>query len=85
MLVAVPLELTNITISGVEHKVLPLKKYQRTVTTLVSGKLRPSYFGVAQLPKGARLPLVFQIIPAMHLVCNPTPTDSWVHSTRWGV
>ena len=78
MLVAVPLELTNITISGVEHKALPLRKYQRTVTTLVSGQLRPSYFGVEQLPKGAHLPLVFHIISAMHLVRNPTPVHSWV-------
>lgn len=82
VLVAVPLELTNITISGVEHKALPLRKYQRTVTTLVSGQLRPSYFGVEQLPKGARLPLVFLIISAMHLVCDPTPIHSQVEKPR---
>jgi hypothetical protein len=78
VLVAVPLELANITISGVKHKVLPLRSYQRTVTTLVSGRLSPSYFGVEELPKGARQPPVSQINPAMHLVCNPTPVSSWV-------
>ena len=52
VLVAVPLELTNITMSGADHTGLPRRVYQRTVATLVRGRLRPSYFGVEQVPKG---------------------------------
>ena len=55
MLVAVPLELTNITISGADHTHLPRRLYQRTVATLVRGRLRPSYFGVEQMPKGVSM------------------------------
>ena len=55
VLVAVPLELTNITISGADHTGLPRRVYQRTVATLVRGRLRPSYFGVQQVPKGVSM------------------------------
>lgn len=57
VLVAVPLELANLTITCVEHRALPVRQYQRTVTTLVKGRLRPSYFGVQEVPKGTSLAL----------------------------
>ena len=49
---AVPLELAGIEIEDFELEKLPLREYQQTVTTLVQGSLRPSYFGVRVLPKG---------------------------------
>ena len=55
VLVAVPLELTNITISGAERTGLPRRVYQRTVATLVRGRLRPAYFGVEEVPKGVSM------------------------------
>ena len=55
VLLAVPPELTDITISGAEHADLPRRAYQRTVATLVRGCLRPSYFGVKQVPMGVSM------------------------------
>ncbi len=52
VLLAGPLELANIGIGGFEHKKPPLREFQQTVTTLVQGRLRPSYFGVRELPTG---------------------------------
>ncbi len=52
VLLAGPLELANIDIGGFERKKPPLRKFQQTVTTLVQGRLRPSYFGVRELPRG---------------------------------
>ena len=55
VLVAVPLELANITIGGFQLPDLPMRAYQTTVTTLVQGRLRPEYFGVQALPRGVLL------------------------------
>ena len=52
------MELTSIAMKGIKHEPLPLREYQRTVTTLVKGRLRPAYFGIQELPRGVcRLPL----------------------------
>ena len=59
VLIAGPLELANIGIGGFRHEKPPLRQFQRTVTTLVQGRLRPSYFGVHELPQGiCALPLL---------------------------
>ncbi|KAK9809372.1 hypothetical protein WJX73_009603 [Symbiochloris irregularis] len=52
VMVATPLEQANIQFEGFDPPPLPPRKYQRTVTTLVSGRLQPTYFGVAALPPG---------------------------------
>ncbi|KAK9917016.1 hypothetical protein WJX75_010018 [Coccomyxa subellipsoidea] len=52
VLVATPLELTDIAFSGFMVPHMPVRQYQTTVTTLVKGRLRPAYFGIEALPKG---------------------------------
>ncbi len=52
MLVATPLELTDIAFTGFEVPHMPVRQFQTTVTTLVKGRLKPAYFGVETLPKG---------------------------------
>ena len=52
VLVATPLELTNLEFTGLKVPHMPVRKYQTTVTTFVQGRLKPDYFGVEALPRG---------------------------------
>ncbi|BDA40407.1 Prenylcysteine oxidase [Coccomyxa sp. Obi] len=52
VLVATPLELTHLEITGFKVPHMPVRKYQTTVTTFVEGRLRPDHFGVEALPRG---------------------------------
>lgn len=47
VIVAVPLELSSgLSFQGFDLPVIPTRKFQRTVTTLVKGKARPTFFGI---------------------------------------
>ncbi|GAB4820077.1 hypothetical protein N2152v2_007123 [Parachlorella kessleri] len=48
VILAAPLELSGIAVSGVELPRIPPRKYQTTVTTIVEGELRPAYFGLPE-------------------------------------
>ena len=55
VIIAAPLEQSEIEFDGIDVARRPKRTYQETVTTYVTGTLRPSYFGVSTLPTGTCL------------------------------
>ncbi|KAK9823597.1 hypothetical protein WJX72_004119 [[Myrmecia] bisecta] len=53
IILATPLELSNLSIEGIALPHLPPRKYQSTITTFVRGVLDPAYFGEAHPIKGS--------------------------------
>lgn len=53
VVIATPLELTNIQFKGVDLPHLPPRKFQSTISTFVTGSLNGSYFGLNQAPEGS--------------------------------
>ena len=52
VVIATPLEFSNIRFSGLELPHIPPRKFQSTISTFVRGVLNGTYFGVKQPPKG---------------------------------
>ena len=52
VIIAAPLEHSNIRFEQLDIAHRPKRSYQETVTTYVTGVLQPGYFGVATLPTG---------------------------------
>ena len=52
VIIAAPLEQSEIEFDGIDIARRPKRTYQETVTTYVTGTLRPGYFGVSTLPTG---------------------------------
>ncbi len=52
VIIAAPLEQSKIEFDGIDVAMRPKRTYQETVTTYVTGTLRPGYFGVSTLPTG---------------------------------
>lgn len=52
VVIATPLEFSNIDFESVEMPHIPARKFQSTVSTFVRGALNGSYFGLNQAPKG---------------------------------
>ena len=52
VIIAAPLEHSDITFEEIDIAHRPERSYQETVTTYVTGTLRPGYFGVTKLPTG---------------------------------
>lgn len=55
VVIATPLELTNIEFEGLDLPHLPARKYQSTISTFVRGHLKGSYFGQQKAPQGKGL------------------------------
>ena len=55
VILAAPLEQSNLSKAGFEMPFIPKRHYQTTVTTLVRGSLRASYFELAKAPDGSHL------------------------------
>lgn len=49
VVVATPLEGSGLTFPGVHLPVIPARKFQQTVTTVIKGAVRPSYFGLSAM------------------------------------
>ena len=56
VVLAAPLEQSQLQFSGFEPPSIPTRKYQTTVTTIVRGSLAPSFFNVATVPPGGQTP-----------------------------
>lgn len=54
VVVAAPLEFAGLRFEGVELPRIPARKFQQTITTLVRGSVRPSYFGLDEMTFGER-------------------------------
>lgn len=52
VVIATPLELSNIRFEGIKLPFIPPRKYQSTISTFVRGRLRASYFNQQTAPKG---------------------------------
>jgi prenylcysteine oxidase/farnesylcysteine lyase len=52
VVVATPLEAAGLEFQGLDLPTVPSRKYQQTVTTIVKGDVRPSYFGLASMDYG---------------------------------
>lgn len=52
VVVATPLELSNIGFEGIKLPYIPPRKYQSTISTFVRGRLKASYFGQRTAPEG---------------------------------
>lgn len=52
MVIATPLELSNVRFEGIELPHIPPRKYQSTISTFVRGRLSASYFRQQTAPKG---------------------------------
>lgn len=50
VVIAAPLELAGLQLRGFNVPDIPQRRFKRTVTTIVAGRLRPAYFGVRKLP-----------------------------------
>jgi prenylcysteine oxidase/farnesylcysteine lyase len=50
VILATPLESSGLSLEGLPDKpLIPARKYQKVVTTIVKGSVRPSYFGLAEM------------------------------------
>ena len=58
VVVATPLERANLLLTGFDMPKVPPREFKRTITTIVAGILRPSYFGVQSMPEGAQSALL---------------------------
>jgi hypothetical protein len=52
VVIATPLEAAKLGFVGMDLPHIPHRKYQRTVSTVIRGKLDPAYFGVTAMPGG---------------------------------
>ena len=52
VVIATPLEQTELTFEGLALPPIPRRVYQDTVTTIVRGRLRASFFNMTDLPEG---------------------------------
>ena len=67
VVIATPLELTNIQFKGIDLPHLPPRKFQSTISTFVTGSLNGSYFGLNQAPEGT-LPFATPLLLMIMLV-----------------
>ena len=49
VIIASPLEASGLAFVGIHLPIIPARKYQQVVTTLVKGSVRPSYFGLSSM------------------------------------
>lgn len=45
VIIAAPLDLSSLSVSGIDLPVIPRRSYHRTITTVIRGVLRPTFFG----------------------------------------
>lgn len=71
VIIATPLEASGLSLQGIDgvpH--IPARKYQQTVTTIIKGAVRPSYFGLSDMTYCER---AARGLPTAWHACAPAP------------